>query len=597
MTVLNETIPLGEYIFLRICQANPKMKSIFGVPGDYNLNLMEHLYADSLVEQDVKFVGNCNELNAAYCSDGYARIMDTFSVMITTLGVGELSAMNGISSAFSEYSPILHIVGSIPIFKEQLNDKAEQEGGEFQNWHHLVQSKDQLSKPDPDVYMKMCEPISVVREKLELDMEENFNRIDNVINTILQESRPGYLFIPADLPNVKVPSSRLTKPFPFVKNIDEEKLNEFSNLILSKLYESKNPSIMSDDLITKFHSMENFQKIVNKVHNNKSVKLFSSRIGKNIDETLDNFVGIYPSPNKKVVESFQNSDCLIIFGYSNFETNALYNNPNHFKNIKTVIKINPDFISIGDKIFKLKSKGERFFAMNDLIGKLAEDLNVELLNKTDNCGDSKSSKIVLSETDTKESRVSQDKLFNFVNNYLQEDDIIMCETSSFCFALPDLTFKKNVRAIYNSYYASIGFALPACVGVSMAIKDLGRKNRVLLFEGDGSAQMTVQEISTFLRFNLTIPKIFLMNNEGYTIERAIMGEKRSYNDIQYWNWEFALKMFGDMNGDVSQYTKLANNKDFDNYFSNESNTDKLQLFEVMMYKTDYSQGLKFFLGK
>lgn len=45
----DEQIPLGEYLFLRVCQINPRLKSVFGIPGDFNLNLLEHLYADSLV--------------------------------------------------------------------------------------------------------------------------------------------------------------------------------------------------------------------------------------------------------------------------------------------------------------------------------------------------------------------------------------------------------------------------------------------------------------------------------------------------------------------------------------------------------------------
>ena len=53
-----------------------------------------------------------NELNASYAADGYARVKEgSIGVLVTTFGVGELSATNGIAGAFSEHVPVLHIVG------------------------------------------------------------------------------------------------------------------------------------------------------------------------------------------------------------------------------------------------------------------------------------------------------------------------------------------------------------------------------------------------------------------------------------------------------------------------------------------------------
>ena len=90
-------ISLGEYLFYRISQANPKLKSIFGIPGDFNLNLLEHVYSPIIAEREIKFINTCNELNCAYAADGYSRVIGGMSAMITTFGVGELSAINGLS--------------------------------------------------------------------------------------------------------------------------------------------------------------------------------------------------------------------------------------------------------------------------------------------------------------------------------------------------------------------------------------------------------------------------------------------------------------------------------------------------------------------
>lgn len=81
---------------------------LFGVPGDYNLQFLDHV----IDSPDICWVGCANELNASYAADGYARCKG-FAALLTTFGVGELSAMNGVAGSFAEHVPVLHIVGAL----------------------------------------------------------------------------------------------------------------------------------------------------------------------------------------------------------------------------------------------------------------------------------------------------------------------------------------------------------------------------------------------------------------------------------------------------------------------------------------------------
>ena len=90
------------------------IQHLFGVPGDFNLSYLEQVEADPQLE----FIGNCNELNAAYAADGYARI-NGFSALATTYGVGDLSAINGIAGAYAENVPLIHISGIPPLHAVQ----------------------------------------------------------------------------------------------------------------------------------------------------------------------------------------------------------------------------------------------------------------------------------------------------------------------------------------------------------------------------------------------------------------------------------------------------------------------------------------------
>jgi pyruvate decarboxylase len=59
----------------------------------------------------LRWLGACNELNAAYAADGYARIRGIPGVLVTTYGVGELSAINGVAGAYAEHAGMIHVVG------------------------------------------------------------------------------------------------------------------------------------------------------------------------------------------------------------------------------------------------------------------------------------------------------------------------------------------------------------------------------------------------------------------------------------------------------------------------------------------------------
>ena len=57
------------------------------------------------------WLGNCNELNAAYAADGYTRIKGVPAALVTTYAVGELSAINGVAGAYAEHAGMIHVVG------------------------------------------------------------------------------------------------------------------------------------------------------------------------------------------------------------------------------------------------------------------------------------------------------------------------------------------------------------------------------------------------------------------------------------------------------------------------------------------------------
>ena len=113
-----------------------------------------------------------------------------------------------------------------------------------------------------------------------------------------------------------------------------------------------------------------------------------------------------------------------------------------------------------------------------------------------------------------------------MQDFLQLDDILIAEQGSSFFVAYDLALYKDNTFIGQPSWGSIGYTLPATLGTEIA--EPHRRNVLLI--GDDSLQLTVQSLSTMIRQQLK-PIIFVVNNDGYTVECLIHGMKEPYNDI------------------------------------------------------------------
>jgi indolepyruvate decarboxylase len=109
--------------------------------------------------------------------------------------------------------------------------------------------------------------------------------------------------------------------------------------------------------------------------------------------------------------------------------------------------------------------------------------------------------------------------------------VVLADQGTSFFGMADHRLPQGVTFIGQPLWGSIGYTLPAAFGAAVAHPD----RRTVLLIGDGAAQLTVQELGSFSREGLS-PVIVVVNNDGYTVERAIHGETAPYNDIVAWRW-------------------------------------------------------------
>lgn len=559
---------LGTYLFQRLSQVKD-FKSVFGVPGDFNLPLLEHIYN----VPKINWIGNCNELNAGYAADGYAKV-NGFGAVITTFGVGELSALNAISGSFTEGAGVLHIVGTSSTRAKSMNNCAV---------HHLIPNKNtwDLSQ-DHSVYEKIAEPFSCVIESLSAEaLDAAQDQIDNAIEQIIKNSRPGYLFIPVDLPDMEIPVD-VNKKLNFkLYNSGKQQAQEIGSRVLQKLYSTKF-AIVADQWFK--HRGQPLNKFIkdNKLH------AFITLLGKSIvDESYENFHGVLAGElsTDGSLDVLNQFDTVLHLGVN-------HNEMNNFKGfhigdfVKEVIEVGKDYVRIDNELF------------TEVDGELVFDEMIKSFDSTK----LQPAPFITPRMHTlrqippfdKSAPVKQISLFKTIQDTLQPNDVLVSEMCSFLFSVPDLKFPKGITFVSQNFYGSIGYALPATLGASLAVKDSGANRRVFLVEGDGSSQMTIQELSSFLRYDIE-PTVLLLNNEGYSVERIVLGPTRPYNDIQpNWQWTQLLKVFGDVNEEKSVSTRVDSVMELEKALNNDE--DKLKFIEVGLEKMDVPWRFGFLCG-
>lgn len=122
-------------------------------------------------------------------------------------------------------------------------------------------------------------------------------------------------------------------------------------------------------------------------------------------------------------------------------------------------------------------------------------------------------------------------MWDRLSEALTPNNVVLADQGTSFYGMAGHRLASGVAFIGQPLWGSIGYTLPAALGAGLAERD----RRIVLLIGDGAAQLTAQELGSFGREGLT-PVVVVVNNDGYTVERAIHGESAYYNDIVGWRW-------------------------------------------------------------
>ncbi|ECG4744951.1 alpha-keto acid decarboxylase family protein [Salmonella enterica subsp. enterica serovar Chester] len=478
---------VADYLLDRL--AGCGIGHLFGVPGDYNLQFLDHV----IDHPTLRWVGCANELNAAYAADGYARMSGT-GALLTTFGVGELSAINGIAGSYAEYVPVLHIVGA-PC-------SAAQQRGELM--HHT------LGDGDFRHFYRMSQAISVASSIL--DEQNACFEIDRVLGEMLAARRPGYIMLPADVAKKTAipPTEALALP---VHEAQSGVETAFRYHARQCLMNSRRIALLADFLAGRFGLRPLLQRWMAETPIAHATLLMGKGL---FDEQHPNFVGTYSAgaSSKEVRQAIEDADRVICVGTRFVDT--LTAGFTQQLPAERTLEIQPYASRIGEIWFNLP--------MAQAVSTLRE-LCLECAfapPPTRSAGQP---------VRIDKGELTQESFWQTLQQYLKPGDIILVDQGTAAFGAAALSLPDGAEVVVQPLWGSIGYSLPAAFGAQTACPD----RRVILVIGDGAAQLTIQEMGSMLRDGQA-PVILLLNNDGYTVERAIHGAAQRYNDIASWNW-------------------------------------------------------------
>jgi indolepyruvate decarboxylase len=463
---------------------------IFGVAGDYAFPV-----DDAIVNfQGIEYVGCCNELNAAYATDGYARIHGLGAVS-TTYGVGELSAINGIAGAYAEHVPVFHLVG--------MPNMTAQAG------HMLVHHT--LGNGEFDFFRKMADP--VVCASAIMTPQNVAYETERLIAEALYHRRPVYMSFPGDLAEQKVVSSARPLDPPIS---DPTILQSVTDAIIAALEGTNTACILPGILAIRAGVRDALQSFVDASGLPFATMFMDKSV---LEEQQPAYIGMYDGKimNESVRAFVESCDLVLNIGaiMTDFNTGGF---TSHLDPEKT-INIRHHLSQVGSKVYPNVEMKDVLTELTRRVKKRSEKSSIKPVSLGAKVGSGS-------------DPITAEALYPRWANFLKPNDILITETGTSALGLGFALLPKGVTFHNQALWGSIGYATPSAFGAAVAAPD----RRLVLVTGDGSHQLTAQEISQFGRRGLK-PIVFLLNNNGYLIERLLCKNPvMAYNDLASWEY-------------------------------------------------------------
>ncbi|MFH2008329.1 MAG: thiamine pyrophosphate-dependent enzyme [bacterium] len=490
-----EQRPLAEFLFSHLAELS--VRHVFGIPGDYILPLYRTLESTPGIAPVVATHEPC----AAFSADAYGR-QAGLGVLLVTYGVGGFNALNGVAGAYAEQSPLLVISGGPPRGYTTDGDPLHV------LLHHVVKTEtDQL-----DTYRRVTELAIRLDDPATAALQ-----IRRAARHARESQRPVYLEIPTDLMQTPIP---VDAPEPTPHTGDRSDLERAVVFFQERLAKAANPVLLVGVEVAR-HRLQGEVRRLMAAH---GAPVATTLLAKStLPETEPGVLGVYAgvlSTTPEVRRHVEDADLVVMLG-----------------NIVT---------DVGCGAFTADLHRDRLLiAKTGWIGdgslRIGRELSFPRFLRALAAAASPSDQAPPWPTATRfdyhGSDSVMDRYLGVLEDQLTSSDVVVADTGDSCCGSAHLRTQRENGYVAPAFYGTMGFAVPAALGVQLADPDA----RPLVLVGDGAFQMTGLELSNAVRHNLD-PIVLLFNNDGFGMQRVF--QDGGFNDIGRWDYQRIPALLG-----------------------------------------------------
>jgi pyruvate decarboxylase len=399
--------------------------------------------------------------------------------------------------------------------------------------------------------------------------------IDEAIFLAVSQKKPVYLEIPVNLSTFKI-----DEPTPITSIVEYSKktsdpiaLRNATEAIVKSIQASVKPVLLAGVKLRKGEATDEFIQLADALDCGFAIMPDAKGL---VPETHKNFLGRYWAgvSSPYVAEVVESSDLILLAGpilndYTTMGWSAL------LPQDKSII-LGYDFVNFfGTRYNNVYIKD----ILASVALKVISQKNASIVN-FHRYIESFAQKAVINPNPSE--LLSLRYLTQVVENSLTSDTSLVIETGDSWFIGQNLRVPFGLMYHVQMQYGSIGWSVGALLGVGLAWQAANVPRKILALIGDGSFQLTAQEVSTMIRFNVKAT-IILINNDGYTIEVQI--HDGAYNDIKMWDYAGLINVFNNNTGN-GLGLKARTCGEFVEALEKADKHDGLALIEVFMNRDD-----------
>jgi TPP-dependent 2-oxoacid decarboxylase len=465
------------------------VRRVYGVPGDYVLGLFAALQASP-----IDLICTAGEEGAGFAADAHGRLQG-LGVAVVTYGVGALKLLNPVAGAYAERSPLLVISGAPGL----------RESEEHPLLHHRIRA-DQTQ-------LRLFREVTVASAVLDSGRTAA-EELVRVLETMRRESRPGYLELPADCLQREIAwPIDLAPPAPARLAIPDG-LRHQGERWLAWMRSRQRPVVLGGVELARFR----LEPLLRQILEREGWPLATSLSGKTLlPESLPQVLGIYEGAmgQPELRQRVESSDGLLVLGQplNDLDTGVF------------TMALDPAHVLQVDLEGGLRTAEERNENLDPLtlLRLWAEAPGPDPAPPPPPPPAAEAMRPPFA-PDSRQP-VGVERLMAAIEAALPGEVTVLADPGDALFAAADLRLSQDSHFLASSFWASLGFALPAAIGAWGACPE--RPPVVLL--GDGALLMCVNELATLARY--AIPAlVIVLDNGGYGTERPILDGP--FNDVQ-----------------------------------------------------------------